>query len=335
MEKVDLKRRTLISFQQLNAKLQKQAIFLALSGGRDSIALANVLINLRSKLPKIYFLHVNYGVRVPDCDREEIFLREWAGQNDISIFIKKVKKSSKKKNFQHWARVERYAFFAETIFKTEPGLLWTAHHQDDQVETLLQKLIMGGEFQGMRALQDFDQFQDLHFKRSLTIFRPWLNISRRIIDEYVKGHQLIYFEDSSNAKLDYQRNRIRHQILPLLNKENPRFNSNLCLNFNKIHELKHASEDYVTKWLKRNLKNSSNAWKFSTSHLKKLKKAFQRQVIFEIFAKQFPLYRNQGKVIEKILEAINNNPVVEQSFKLKGGTVLELNKDFCCLKSSK
>ncbi len=329
MKKIDLKKRTLQAFHQLKPELQKKAIFLAISGGRDSVALAHILISLKEKLPQVYWLHVNYGMRQPQCDYEETYLRQWAKQLEVPLFVKKISKKNSKENFQNWARTQRYLFFSEQIEKKTEALLWTAHHQDDQVETLLQKLISVGEFQGMQTVQVLKKMHGVNFKNPLTIFRPWLEIPRVNISDHIQRKRLQFFEDHSNQKLDYQRNRIRHKILPLLKEENPNFNLSLCDSLKKIQQQKENISERAGKWLKRNLKKDDN---LLTAELKKTDIAIQRQIFHQWINSKLSGYRNQGKVVEKILNTLNKKNIIEQGFKLKAGWGLFLNNEKCVLK---
>src|SRR5262245_54877168 len=133
MALVDLKKRFWREFQALPESYRKSPIFLALSGGKDSTAMAHVALSLRSKLPPLHFLHVNYHLRLPDSDQEEKFLRNWAKREGIPFHVQRLYPKDKPKNLQDWARRQRYQFFRAVMEKQKgSGLVCLAHHQNDQ-----------------------------------------------------------------------------------------------------------------------------------------------------------------------------------------------------------
>src|SRR5699024_9177859 len=112
----------------------------------------------------------------------------------------------------------RYRFFADVMADRKIKLLLTAHHGDDQAETVLMKLIRGGDLRQLQGIAWHRPFQG-----SKLLLRPLLGFSKEQLYDYAKKIGLQYFEDESNQSDDFLRNRIRHQVVPLLKQEEPQF----------------------------------------------------------------------------------------------------------------
>jgi tRNA(Ile)-lysidine synthetase-like protein len=226
MARVDLKKRILMVFQSLPDNLKKYPIFIAVSGGVDSTVLADVALNLRDSLPPLHFIHLNYRFRIPDSDQEEGSLREWARKEKILFFSKRFSSKLKPKNLQAWAREKRFQFFQQTIQKKfqGKGIVWLAHHQQDQAETVFHRLLRGAGLDGLGGMETLELIKDLHgkqFSNPLMLFRPLLEAPHEAILHYAKAHRLPYHQDRSNLTDQYLRNRIRRIFFPLLLQENP------------------------------------------------------------------------------------------------------------------
>lgn len=202
---------TFNSFLKLWKKHQfpfDQTLYLAISGGVDSI----VLLDLIHQLPRvkpIVLLHVNYGLR-KQAQTETQFVKALAEKYHCLIEVSYFKEQNQ--FTEALGRDFRYAFFKERVKKE--GVLLTAHHQNDLAETLLMKLTRGTALHHLAFLpqQPFGKGQ---------LIRPLLPFSKEEIYQYAQYHHLHYFEDESNKDVAYTRNRYRHIILPLLQKENP------------------------------------------------------------------------------------------------------------------
>ncbi|MDR0297546.1 MAG: tRNA lysidine(34) synthetase TilS [Streptococcaceae bacterium] len=181
-------------------------IVIALSGGKDSMTLFQWLYNLRETLGVTLFCaHVNYGLRAP-ADSEEAQLRELMARLSVPFFVKKFTG----KFTENSGRDFRYAFFKDVMAQTGATTLVTAHHKNDQAETFLMRATAGRRLRhlsGIAARQPF---------ASGELVRPLLNFEKSELDA------TIFFEDATNAENEHFRNRVRNQILPALERENPR-----------------------------------------------------------------------------------------------------------------
>ncbi len=190
-----------------------ERLLVAVSTGVDSMSLLHVLEKLCGK-DKLGVVHVNHGLRTAS-DQEEQFLTAYCQEKKLPLY-KTRWLTAPATGIEAAAREFRYHFFAEVMAEQEYQVLLTAHHADDQMETVLMKLVREGNFfssGGIRWTQDFGGGRRL--------VRPLLGITKEEILSYSVQQQLVYFEDESNASLKMQRNRLRQNVLPLLKEENP------------------------------------------------------------------------------------------------------------------
>ena len=195
----------------------KQKILLAVSGGMDSMVLLELMqIAAKKDHLELIVAHVNHQLR-EESKSEADYLKKYCRKQKISYYSKVWAHSDKTKNTEARARKFRYDFFTEVMEQEEIPVLLTAHHSDDQAETVLMKLTRGSALPnlvGIRAKQSF---------ANGLLIRPFLIFSKERLEAFAKESEIVYFEDSSNQSDLYMRNRIRHKVVPLLKKENSRF----------------------------------------------------------------------------------------------------------------
>ena len=191
---------------------------IGVSGGRDSIALLNLMVDLGYK--KLVVCHLNHQLRGASSRDDARFVEKVArnlrldceiGSTDVGALAKRSKLS-----IETAARFARLAFFVEVARRRRCSRMFLAHHADDLVETALLNLFRGAGPGGMAAMRKFS----IHRigKTELTILRPLLGVWRSEIDSYVRQNELEFREDSTNAALHSSRNKIRHRILPDIEK---------------------------------------------------------------------------------------------------------------------
>jgi len=191
---------------------------IGVSGGRDSIALLNLMVDLGYK--KLVVCHLNHQLRGASSRDDARFVEKVArnlrldceiGSTDVGALAKRSKLS-----IETAARFARLAFFVEVARRRRCSRMFLAHHADDLVETALLNLFRGAGPGGMAAMRKFS----IHRigETELTILRPLLGVWRSEIDSYVRQNELEFREDSTNAALHSSRNKIRHRILPDIEK---------------------------------------------------------------------------------------------------------------------
>lgn len=191
---------------------------IGVSGGRDSVALLHWLVSLGYN--KLIVCHLNHQLRGRSSDADARFVEKLAkkyhvdfelGAANVRAFAKK-----KKMSIETAAREARYAFFAKAARRQNCRTIFVAHHADDLVETFLINLFRGAGSAGLSAMREVSTRQIDSV--DLTIVRPFLGVWRKEIDDYIRQHQLRFREDATNKNLTALRNRIRHRIIPDLEK---------------------------------------------------------------------------------------------------------------------
>ncbi len=185
---------------------------LAVSGGLDSVVMAD-LFN-RAGLP-FAVAHVNFGLRDRESDADAVFVQNRAEQYAVPFHLTRVPTAAvaaeRGISIQMAARELRYAWFADLLRKFGYGVVATAHHQNDVLETVLLNLTRGTGLAGLRGMA---------FRQG-DVIRPLLFALRDDLTDYAQQHGLTYREDSSNAEDKYARNAIRHHVVPVLTGLNP------------------------------------------------------------------------------------------------------------------
>lgn len=219
-------------------------VLIAVSGGVDSIVLLDMMCRLPSDLrPIIGVAHVNHQLREVS-DVEEQFVQELATAYDVPCYCYRwAEGADLQTGIEYEAREIRYQFFEQVMMDQQFNVLLTAHHQDDQAETVLMKLIRGGlleEKTGIPRQRTFGPGK---------IIRPLLDYTKVELCQYAAEHKLTYKEDASNASDQFLRNRLRHDVLPQLQAENPQAVAHLSEFAQELAELVEAYQPHLQKLL--------------------------------------------------------------------------------------
>ena len=188
-------------------------IVCAVSGGADSVALLFAFYLLKEKLEiSLEAAHFNHHLRGAESQRDEDFVRSFCDRYDIPLHLGGGRILPGKKGLEAAARDARYAFL-----RSLPGKIATAHTADDNAETVLMHLVRGTGLKGLGGITP------VHGR----VIRPMLKVTRQDVENFLEEWCLSHVEDSSNETDDFLRNRIRHHVMPLLAKENPKIPENL------------------------------------------------------------------------------------------------------------
>jgi tRNA(Ile)-lysidine synthase len=206
------------------ASLGKRPLLLAISGGLDSMCLLQICQDLQ--LP-IIVTHVNYQLRdVADGDAN--LVADFCKKNNIPFLIHTIDTKAfaleHKMGTQEAARIIRYQWFAEIAIQKNAFAVVTAHHEDDNIETLLLSLSRGSGLQQLKGMQLEDSLINIK------IFRPFLNISKAALLDYATQEKIDWREDASNLEDNYKRNAIRNNLLPEWRKIFPQIDQTLANN---------------------------------------------------------------------------------------------------------
>lgn len=242
-------------------------LLLAVSGGLDSICLAHYFIANREALgiEWLGIAHVHHGLREGTADRDAAFVEAFARKYGVPFFLKKLDGEALKNadgSLEENARDARYKALIEVFNETgDPRLrgddnkdvIVTAHHAGDQAETMYMRLKRGTTLAGLRGIQSLramdaightcasrcgvTQQASLHIinhqssiinHQSNFIYRPFLNVTRKELLAYARENNLTWCEDESNTDVKFARNKVRHDLLPLLERECPGATEQLC-----------------------------------------------------------------------------------------------------------
>jgi len=203
----------------------KEALLLAVSGGLDSVVLCE-LCHLSGH--HFVIAHANFQLRGAESDRDEAFVRELGVRYGKEVFVKRFDTGQyaleRRCSIQVAARELRYSWFEEV---RPGGVIVTAHHLDDNVETLLMNFFKGTGIAGLRAM----------LPRQGNVVRPLLFSTRAMLEQFAAQRQLTWVEDSSNASDKYTRNYFRHQLIPLLTSVYPGVTRHLGDNIERFRDI--------------------------------------------------------------------------------------------------
>ena len=191
----------------------KDICVLALSGGPDSMCLLSLLEEINAH---IICVHINHNTRAA-CIEEYAFIKKYVEQKKIPLVYHKIEKYTKGKFTEEEAREIRYQKLLSVANKYHAKYILTAHHADDLTETIIMRLLRGSTLEGYAGFKKETTYQG-HI-----ILRPLISKKKQEIYAYLKANEIPYIEDESNKSDDYERNRIRHHILPLLERENDKY----------------------------------------------------------------------------------------------------------------
>ena len=220
----------------------------ALSGGADSVAL--LLLLVQEGFP-VVAAHCNFHLRGEESDRDEHFVRELCHSYDIPLHIRHFDTSASAKeegiSIEMAARRLRYAFFEELRTTLGAEAIAVAHHRDDNNETLLLNLVRGTGLRGLSGMK----WKNGH------IVRPLLGVSRQEIVAFLKEKEQPYVTDSTNAETLYKRNKIRHELLPLLRELNPAIDEALSTTIEHLAEAELLYDERIKTYYAEGLLQST------------------------------------------------------------------------------
>lgn len=187
---------------------RRDTFVVGVSGGPDSLCLLDVLFLLSEKYDfSLHIAHVNYHLRGRASDLDEARVRRATEEYRLPCTVLSQKKNLKNAS-EEALRDTRYAFFERLRAKTGADSIAVAHNQDDQAETLLLRLLRGAGLSGLSAMRP----------KNDRVVRPLIETSRADILRYLKERHIAFQEDASNADVRYLRNRIRHALIPFLER---------------------------------------------------------------------------------------------------------------------
>ena len=282
--------------KKLRASLRKLAvnkqdrILVAASGGADSTALLDALARWK-KSEQLFAAHLNHLLRGAESDADETFVRAITGQLQVPIFVAQEDVAAcaahEKKNLEATARRLRYEFLVRTAEQCPASVIVTAHTRDDQVETLMMRLLRGTSAAGLQGIHAQTVLTD-----TVRLVRPMLEITRAEVLEHCARYQLAFRHDSSNESPEFTRNRIRHEVLPLLQTFNPDFGATLMRTASQIHE----DNEYLEAEAARMVEEWAEGTALNLQPLRQMHVALRRRILRQWLAQTRGDLRRIGTV---------------------------------------
>lgn len=259
-----MEEKVLETIKKFNLIQDGDKIVIGVSGGPDSIALLNILLNIKKEEIihfEIVVCHVNHMIREEAID-DERFVESFCKQNHISCYIKRVEvekiAKQEKSGTEEIGRKERYQFFNEILKKTNSNKIATAHNANDNAETVLMNIIRGTGITGLKGIE---------ISRD-NIIRPLRECTRFEIEKYCEENNLNPRIDKTNFENVYTRNKIRNLLIPYI-KEN--FNPNIIVGINRLSDLAIQEDEYLENKVQEEYNNllEEKEEKYITLNLRK------------------------------------------------------------------
>jgi tRNA(Ile)-lysidine synthase len=250
-------------------------VLIACSGGADSTALLYLMHQLGYT---VEVAHVNYQLRGEASQKAEDYLDELCKKLDLPYHVKRFNTqelaSDSKRGIQELARHLRYQWFEQLSDELGIPFILTAHHQNDRIESYTHHLLRGNSLSGFSSIP----------QQRGKIFRPLLQFTQEELRNYLNEIGVEWVEDESNAGLDYTRNKIRHQLLPLMSEIHEGFEHNFLRQMEMFKELNHFLSDFMQNLGQRAIRAEASGLFIDLEVLEQL--SFKRLLIMHL-APQF------------------------------------------------
>lgn len=254
-------------------------VAVAVSGGADSVALLRVLLELRAELGIVlHVAHFNHLLR-QEASADEAFVAELAQQHSLDFFAGRQSVSgyaeSQKLSIEAAGRKLRHEWFARLACEERLDCIATAHTFDDQAETVLLKLLRGASTRGLAGIHPVLQ-RGSDTGARFRIIRPMLCVTRGEVEAYLASIGRSWREDESNLDRRFLRNRIRHELLPLLERE---YNPNLRTLLRDLADVSRGDEEYWARLVEQHLAARVSDAQLNVGAFSTLPLALQRRVV--------------------------------------------------------
>lgn len=253
--------------------LTNSRCLIACSGGLDSVVLTHLCHDLQIDFA---LAHCNFNLRGVESDADEQFVFDLANQLGLEVFIEGFDTDryakTEKLSIQMAARALRYDWFFDLAVDLEFDYILTAHHADDNLETVLINMTRGTGLNGLVGIPEVND----------NVIRPLLPFSREDLENYATKHNLKWREDSSNASDNYLRNKLRHHVIPMLKEINPDIIQNFKKTLDNLNDTADIVEESLNAVAKRAIKSiDEHQIVFKISEFKKVNNP--KAYLYEMF----------------------------------------------------
>ena len=249
-------------------------LVVALSGGADSVALLDILSRLHGYDLRLIATHLNHCLRGAEADADQEFCRLLAARYGISFEARRIDilkmAGNSRLNIEDAGRRARIDLFDKISTNYRASTVVLAHHADDQAETVLMRLLRGSGMSGLSGMA---------YRNGRGYIRPLLDITRLEIEQYLRCCGLEWREDASNSDTAYLRNRIRHQLLPLLEEYNPAIRSGLAATAAVIRGDETLLRKVTEEEFRKSCRVEEGRVVFSVAHLAGLNSSLSRRLL--------------------------------------------------------
>ena len=280
MKNIRFKQKVLKTIQNYRMISKGDSLLIGVSGGPDSVALLYLLMKLKDDYKlRLYVVHLNHMLREKESDEDAEYVRKLAEKLKLPIFIKKkdVGKFAKanKLSLEEAARIQRYGFYKQIADKLSIRKIALGHNGDDNAETVLMRLLRGSGEQGLTGIYPVRHIGELK------VIRPLLNIHRKEIETFLKEKKINTHTDSSNFDNKFLRNKVRLELIPLLEKN---YNQNIKQVLINTADILKEDNEYLEKITEKFYnetdlnKNAKNIY-LSIDKIRDFPLAIQRRII--------------------------------------------------------
>jgi tRNA(Ile)-lysidine synthase len=283
---------------------QKDNLLIAVSGGADSTVLCELC---KQAGYDFAIAHCNFKLRGQESDRDENFVRQLAEKYKVPVFVNEFDTNTiareQKTSIEETARNLRYDWFATLLQENNFDNVLTAHHADDNIETVMMNFFRGTGVKGMRGI----------LPKQKNIVRPLLFARRKGIENYAVENNIEFVTDSTNAESDYTRNYFRNVLIPALEKMYPETANNILRNINRFGDVEMLYNESIATTKAKLLEKRGNEMHIPV--LKLIKTKPLHTIIYEIIM-EFNFTAAQVGEVEKLLNSDSGKYIVSATHRI-------------------
>lgn len=301
-----MKQKVMETIKKYNLINSKDKIVLGVSGGPDSIAMLDILRQIKDEINfEMYVAHINHNIRGKEADADEEYVKKYCEKYNIKCFSKKIDvptiAQDKKIGTEEAGREVRYNYFEEVLIETKSNKIAIAHNKNDKVETIIMHILRGSGISGLKGIEP---------KRDEKYIRPLIECDRTEIEKYCEDNKLNPRIDKTNFENEYTRNKIRNIVIPYIKQE---FNPNIIETITRLSDVIASEDRYIedtsiVEYKKICILESTDKIELKLKEFNKLDKVIQNRIILLSVRKIFGSTQGIEKVnLEDIIKLCNNN----------------------------
>lgn len=281
-------------------------LILGISGGVDSMVMLEILSKLAPKHKlHLHIAHLNHGIR-SDSGLDQKLVTNTATKLQIPIHTKTVKLQKSAGSLEAQGRQIRYQFFHQIAQELKPATTWilTAHHLNDSLESFFLNLKRGCHFQGLIGIQ----------LKNNNLIRPLFNITKNSIHQYAIKNNIKFHEDSTNQDTTFQRNFIRHKLIPPFQNKSPELIKNFHQHQSYWQQKVENQQEFAKNWLQKN--SNPSEFNLPKSQFVQLSPTAQKNILTYIYQQLYQYNHNLSRAqITKMITTIHqNSPNLKSEF---------------------